>query len=519
MAKFSTKTTGKQDSKFASTVHNDIKKSTFKRDQIHKTTFNAGKLVPIYIDEVLPGDTHKIDLAYISRLATPIFPTMDNIDLDFYFFFVPNRLVWDGWQKLHGENETSPWSPSTYPSTLSSMFSSSGITKDELEGTLWDYYGYPLIEFDSGKTINVSPLPFRGYKAIWNRWFRDQNLQAPLTVGENSSVDVITDSIELLSVNKKHDYFTSCLPQPLKPIADNYTQRNIDIMQFFNDENLTDFKAGMFGDGLLNVGDNIINSESSNIVHVLRTATQLTKLLERDARGGTRYVEMLKAHFNVEAEDYRLQHPEFLGHHRTSMNLHQVAQTSSTDEVSPQGNLSAYGMTAGGGKGFVKSFVEHGYIHGFVVARQRKTYQQGIERTFFRRDRFDWYYPELAHITEQPVYDSEIFATSDNMFLSKRKVFGFQEAWADYRYKPNRVSGQFRSDATNSLDAWHYADYYENQPYLTSSFITDNSENNIARTLAVDSNLQNQFILDLKVMNRTTRPMPVYSIPGFMDHF
>lgn len=534
MAKFNKSgvgTTGKSDTHFASTVHNDIQKSTFFRNQIIKSTFNAGRLIPIYIDEVIPGDTHEIDIAYISRLSTPVFPTMDEIELDFYFFFVPNRIVWDGWQRLHGENDKSAWTPTNEPALVPGLYNSGTDFAQVPVGSIADYYGLPLnFGVSAGETEGINILPFRGYAAIYNRWFRDQNLQAPFPFKTNDdpiSLDLsLLDDVwkfpfcEPFKVCKKHDYFSSALPGLSKTF---YTGMVPRVPYFLDINPNINWPTKITGSGSLVASVMTGHTEALmeddagrlNMLQILRNCAQLNKLLERDARGGTRYVEMLKAHFNVEAEDYRLQYPEFLGHHSTTMTTSQVPQTSSTDDVSPQGNLAAFCMSAGRGSGFKKSFVEHGYIHGFVVARQRKTYQQGVERFWWRRDRFDFYYPEFAHITEQPIKLREIYFDNG----AKDENFGVQEAWADYRYKPNRVSGYMRSNAPNSLDAWHFADYYSNAPYLTDEWIKDNSEHNINRTLTVDSSQQHQFIIDIKVANRTTRPMPVYSIPGMLDHF
>lgn len=522
-------TTGASDSKFASVVSSSVKKSVFNRDQIHKTTFNAGKLIPIYLDEVLPGDTFNINLDYVCRMSTPIFPTMDDIDLDFYFFFVPNRLVWNGWQALHGENTTAtPWVPSTQPSLAPIISSAKGSAVAVQAGSIGDYYGLqPQMSGDTLSTIGINALPFRGYRAIWNRWFRDQNLQAPLSINLTNGGDGDAYVGDLLSVNKKHDYFTSALPQPTKGLSDNAARVPFfldSVLPFFGD--ISEFAPDGIarnvasGNSTSTVGDKFATGDgnTTNFIQTLRNAFQLNKLLERDARSGTRYVELLKAHFGVEAEDYRLQYPEFLGHHAGGINIAQVPQTSSTDDTSPQGNLAAYAVAAGHANGFTKSFVEHGYVHGFVVARQRKTYQQGLEKMWFRRDRFDYYYPGLAHISEQPILVKEIMAT-DGSYPDLENIFGFQEAWADYRYKPNRVSGQFRSNHSNSLDSWHYADYYEDIPYLSADWIKDNSAENIDRTLAVQSSANDQFLLNLKISNKSARPMPVYSIPMFADHF
>jgi hypothetical protein len=417
------------------------------------------------------------------------------------------------------------------------------------------------------ETGGISTLPFRAYYLIWNEWFRDQNLQAPLTVYKGDSQGVIGGSIfvfdknSIMRANKKHDYFTSCLPAPQKgqsqliPIelnelipvitGDNHNnKKSTEGMRFVTAANSTpsytyrDKTLMMNGSNHLVVDENSTDLDGSAVyfkpanlwadgrgiqmsgstISALRTAFQIQKLYEKDARGGTRYVEMLKAHFGVDAQDYRLQRPEFLGKMSSFVGIHQVAQTSSTDDTSPQGHVAAFAYGNGSGSFFKKSFVEHGHILILACARQRKTYQQGIDKLYFRKDRFDFYYPALAHISEQPVYKKEIFANVDTM--KDNPIFGYQEAWAEYRYKPSKVSGMMRSSATDpSFDAYHYADYYDDVPALSDEFIEDNSKENVERTLAVGSELSDQILLDVAFDLRCIRPMPVTSIPGLVDHF
>lgn len=547
---------------FAQTVHASIPRSKFMRGSGLKTTFNCGDLVPVYVDEVLPGDTRQIDLKMLARLSTPLFPTMDNINLEFYAIYCPYRLVWDGWEELMGENKTSAWTPSeppalvpVYDDVLGSDNSSLVLSK-----SIGDYMGLP-VGMDVTK-CPVSVLPFRAYGLIWNDWFRDENLQAPIPLNKGNtvtSVDIANYGINfpLLKVNKYHDYFTSALPEPLKgdspliPIELNSVIPLIVQSDEFGNSFATRFRPSYSQEGFVSGSplgvsraaiengtkcyledDNgvlmTIDPQSSGLVAdprglrlndttigELRTLFQIQKLLERDARGGTRYIELLKSHFGVDAGDYRLQRPEFLGHYKTLVGIQSVPQTSSTNETSPQGNLAAYSLTTGSSRIVNKTFVEHGVLFIFAVARQVKTYQQGLNRMWSRRERFDFYWPELAHISEQPIKNKEIFAFGDDV----DEIFGYQECWAEYRFRPNMVTGQMRSGVENSLDVWHYADFYTETPRLSAEWITDNSAVNVNRTLAVDMSQDDQIRMDIEFMDIATRPMPVCGIPGLVDHF
>lgn len=545
---------------FAHTVHADIPRSVFRRPSGLKTTFNCGKLVPIYLDEVLPGDTFDLSLDSLSRMSTPIFPTMDDIKLEFYAMHIPFRLLWDHWEELCGENKTGAWVPAEDPALVPVYEKAASDATTTASKKLGDYLGLP-VGVDLSK-YPVSALPFRATVLVWNEWFRDENLQAPIPINKGSTITSADygygPNSDLLSVNKFHDYFTSALPAPQKgdsPLIPVELNQLIPVVTRDSYHNNLGGNSPLFFNGDLYDGERVLSlhktggkrqatlsstsvtvpesgipslfpinlyADARNLEQInsttiaeLRTAFQIQKLYEKDARGGTRYVEMLKAHFGVDAGDYRLQRPEFLGMISTLVGIQSVPQTSSTDSTSPQGNLAAFSVTGASGHLFKKSFVEHGYVMIFAVARQVKTYQQGINKLFFKRERFDFYYPTLAHISEQPIYNKELYAFGND----GNQVFGYQEAWADYRYRPNQLSGQMRSGVTNSLDAWHYADFYAAQPVLSDGWIQDNSATNVNRTLAVSMSQDDQIRMDVRFDCIATRPMPVYSIPGLVDHF
>jgi len=534
---------------FSKVVHAQTPRSTFKRNSTLVTTMNAGDLVPIYIDEVLPGDTFKMDIQHVSRLITPLAPTMDNINLEFFAFFVPNRIVWDNWTALQGENNTSAWVPGSPPASVPAANINLAIQSK----SIGDYYGLPVNLNTSNHSVNV--LPFRGYAQIWNDWFRNQNVQAPIPVikddaGSNSGVNFYSDP--LLKVNKPFDYFTSALPAPQKGVSQLIPielNQLIPVITSSADAQTgaasplrlrVSNTGGVLPAGTLHsmggaggelgqtngAGGSSNTAYPSNLfadatgqqingttISDLRTAFQIQRLYERDARGGTRYIEMLKAHFGVDAGDYRLQRPEYLGHCSTMIDVQQVTQTAE-DSTTPVGTTRAFGHSQGNDYLFNKSFVEHGFIHIFAVARQKKTYQQGLDRFWSRRDRLDYYVPVLAHISEQPIYTKEIYAFGG---VAPDDVFGYQEAWSDYRYKPSRVTGQMRSGVTNSFDIWHYADFYMTTPTLSDAWMKDNSKTNLQRTLAITE--VDQILLNVRFDLEATRPMPTHSVPGLIDHF
>lgn len=564
--------TRNSESRFSHLPGVEIERSKFHRPFQHKTTFNAGELIPIFCDEVLPGDTFSMDMASLVRMTTPIFPTMDNAYLDTYFFYVPNRLLWDHWKEFNGENSSGYWTQNVEYQIpqLNTVIDSNEVVGFD-KGSIGDYFGIPT----GVDNLSVNALPFRAYVLIWNEWFRDQNTMPPAyftksdtdyeavsrDMADGSNFDaVLVNALygaKPLPVSKYHDYFTSCLPQPQKgPAVDlPLYQDNIPVFtgslndRAPSDVPLTFDSVGHSEDygsvGFKDVGGHILqlsplysqtqpqflsggfspNNLYADVSQVavatisqLRQAFQLQRLYEKDARGGTRYREILKMHFGVDSPDARQQVPEYLGGKRIPINIDQVLQTSSTDATSPQGNTAAYSMTSDFSNSFTKSFTEHGYIIGVCCVRTEHTYQQGIERMWSRKSRFDFYWPALAHISEQAVLVKEIYATgSDN----DDDAFGYQEAWADYRYKPSRVSGAMRSNYDLSLDNWHYADFYTggNSSFVLNADWLAETKNNIDRTLAVTSELEDQFIADFYFKMDCVRPMPLYSVPGLIDHY
>lgn len=527
----------------------DVKRSVFDRSTQHKTTFNAGQLIPILCDEVLPSDTFIVDVSSVIRMSTPIYPTMDNSYADLFFYFIPTRLLWDHWEAFNGSNDDTFWTQPTEYEIPQINSPTGGWTK----GTIADYLGVPTnVTLQGDHSINH--LPFRGVVKVWNDWFRDQNLQTPAylglgdsdTTGSNGS-NYVSDAIAggmPLPVAKFHDYFTSALPEPQKgpdvflPLGSTAPLIGVDP-DAKPSWATTTWTAGVgkplaFGIDpsnsnylydLTNPSSNINKQQSIGLqvdlanataatISQLRQAFAVQRLYERDARGGTRYTEILKSHFGVTSPDGRLQRSEYLGGKHIPINISQVVQTSSTDSTSPQGNTAGYSLTGDVSSVFIKSFTEHGYLLAFVCVRNENTYQQGLEKFWSRKRRFDFYWPALANISEQPIFNKEIYAQGTS---EDDEVFGYQEAWAEYRYKPSRVSGAFRSNYAQSLDSWHYADYYDSLPVLSDSFIRS-SKTNVDRTLAVQSSVEDQFIADFYFEIKSVRPMPVYSVPGLIDH-
>lgn len=521
----------------------NLQRSTFNRSHGYKTTFNEGDLVPFFVDEVLPGDTFNLKASIFARMATPVVPFMDNVFLETFFFFVPNRLVWTHWQQFNGEQK-SPGDRTDYLIPIAKATNAQN-------GTLWDYFGLPT---NINKELKVNALPFRAYRLIWNEWFRDENLQDGLPSLDGDE-DMQVSVNKPFKRGKRHDYFTSCLPWPQKgdsvdiPLSadlrvkdGSFSNGYINTISYNQGgvktatlESLTptspisdrylgftpgttavsDTKLIINKDALTELVKNIeINNATNSPVTInsLREAIQIQRMLERDARGGTRYTEILRAHFGVISPDARLQRPEYLGGSSTRLVVKPVEQTSQTSDVTPQGNLAAYGVFGDSFHGFTKSFTEHGYIIGLVNVRADLTYQQGINRMWSRQTRFDFYWPTLAHLGEQPVYNKEIYAQGTE---EDDKVFGYQERYAEYRYYPSLITGKFRSTDPQTLDIWHLSQKFDNLPKLNSTFIQDNPP--IERVVAVTD--EPHFIMDCYFNLKCTRPMPLYGVPGLMDHF
>jgi len=520
----------------------DIPRSKFDCQSTHKTTFDAGYLVPVYVDEVLPGDTFNLNMTAFARLATPLYPIMDNMHLESFFFFVPNRLIWNNWQKFMGQQDNPSDSISYVIPQQVSPANGYAI------GSLQDYMGLPTVgQVTATKTVSHCAFWPRAYNLIYNEWFRDENLQNSVVVDKGDGPDTVTN-YTLLRRGKRKDYFTSALPWPQKgtavtlPLGSTAPVKGI----------------GFIGTATVDVGQTVretggasvtypfaISSINSNArieattgagattapsiyadlsaataatINQLRQSFQIQKLLERDARGGTRYTEIIRSHFGVVSPDARLQRPEYLGGGSTSININPIAQTSGTNAsgtTTPLGTLASMGTGLAHNHGFTQSFVEHGVIIGIVSVRADLTYQQGLQKMWSRSTRYDFYFPAFATLGEQAVLNQEIYVTGDT---TDTGVFGYQERWAEYRYYPSRISSLFRSTASGTIDGWHLAQKFTALPTLNTTFIQDTPP--VARTLAVGASANGQqFIFDSFFDVKKARPMPMYSVPGLIDHF
>jgi hypothetical protein len=515
---------------FARAPQAQIPRSSFNRSFSSKTTFDSGYLIPVYVDEALPGDTFNLKMTAFARMSTPIHPIMDNLHMDTFFFAVPMRLVWDNWQKFCGE-QVDPGDSTDY--TIPTLTSPAG---GYTNSSLSDYMGLPT----QVAGITHSALFHRAYNLIWNEWFRDENLQNSIVVPKGDGPDTVTDYV-LQRRGKRHDYFTSALPWPQKgpavslPLggtADVVRDSNATFWKVYqagtnnilaNQTQFYSFVVGELGANPSAQGVSFdpqgglsadLSTATAATINQLREAFQIQKLYERDARGGTRYIEILKSHFGVTSPDARLQRPEYLGGGTTPILVTPVPQTSAVpSQPTPQGNLSAFATANIANNGFVKSFVEHSIVIGLVSVRADLHYQQGLNRMFSRSTRWDFYWPALAHIGEQAILNKEIYAQGTS---ADDDVFGYQERFAEYRYKPSQISGQFRSNFAQTLDSWHLAQEFGSLPALNSTFIVENPP--VDRVKALDAEYPD-FLFDSYISYTCARPMPVYSVPGLIDHF
>lgn len=581
-------------SRFATVPTANIKRSSFDRSHAYKTTFDLDHLVPIFLDEVLPGDTFSLTSTHLCRLTTLVQPLMDNLQLSVQFFYVPNRLLWSSWQDfITGGDQPVAW---TGENPADKLFLPQVISTDKTgyaENSIYDYFGLPTKVAGYRHTV----LPLRAYNLIWNEYYRDQNLQESLpvwtgdadpkvdpTTGEESTQDDAVPYVyKLMRRNKRYDYFSSCLPglqkgpavgigiaggdsgrlpvhglsiavnslpndggyyYPASPVqqnlmtADGLVVKDAPVAGVSKTWKIGNYSVegtsytgalaqfqqtpAVYGIAVSNPpSENFpiyvdLGTASSVTINALRNAVTLQQWFEKNARYGTRYIEHIQGHFSVHAGDYRLQRPEYLGGLKTYISINPTVQSSSTDSTSPQGNLAAYALSTDSKRLFTKSFVEHGWIIGLASVTADLTYQQGLDRMWSRFSRYDFYWPTFAHLGEQEIKNKELYCQSDSVIDSATGVavndlpFGYQERYAEYRYKPSKITGLFRSNATGTLDSWHLSQKFENLPTLNSTFIESNTP--IDRALAVPD--QPDILADFYFSLRCVRPMPVYSVPG-----
>lgn len=567
-------------------VNLDMGRSIFNTNNKHLTTANAGDLNVMYCREVLPGDTWSMDMGSAIRMTTPIFPVMDNCFVDFFWYFVPNRLVWEHWREFMGENRLTAWEQQVEYEIPQITSPNGGWNV----GTIADQMGIPT----GIDNLSISALPFRAYALVWNEWFRNENTNDPVMVnlddatvqGSNATTNPVTNAqlgAAPLKVCKTADYFTSCLPQPQKggpamlplgeldlgsaeiPVYGN--GKTLGLLGGANTSPYADTTYGIQGssDGYIkaavgNVGKNANEAQGGGVtlantrtlglstdptnsgvvanlggtsltvqsdvsINDLRTAFQIQKYLEKEALYGSRYTERIQAFFGVTSPDARLQRPEYLGGCRVPINIDQVIQTSASQQqtgltTTPQGNAAAYSLTNYAGSMFTHSFTEDGIILGLYAIRQNHSYQQGLDRMWSRKTKYDFYVPVFANLGNQAVLNKEIYAqgsavTDTDGNIVDDKAFGYQEAWAEYRYSKDYITGKFRSNANGTLDSWHYGDDYNSLPMLSAEWMNE-TDQNIQRTLAVEN--EPQFICDFYFKNKCSRVMPLYSIPGLIDH-
>jgi len=528
---------------FAMVPRSDIPRSGFKIQTSHKTTFDAGYLIPVYCTEVLPGDTFNLKATIFARLATPIVPVMDNLYLDTFFFFVPNRLVWNNWVKMMGEQDNPGDSIDFQVPQLA------GGSVGFAPLSIYDYFGLPVGTQIGSNSISVNALPFRAYNLIWNEWFRDENLQTKVTVNKGDTGDTQA-TFALKRRGKRHDYFTSCLPWVQKgdsvflPLGGQAPVKTADLPDLVTGVQLpiywnradgtttalptATYAAGATTSGLTSTSGTVttplypsnlyadLSEATASTINQIRQAFQIQKLLERDARGGTRYTELVRSHFGVISPDARLQRPEYLGGGSTPISITPVTQTSPTGTyaTTPQGNLAAVGQAVAHGHGFTQSFTEHGYVIGLASVRADLNYQQGLRKMWSRQTRYDFYWPVFAMLGEQAVLNKELYCTGT---ATDDDVFGYQERWAEYRYQPSQITGLFRSTNSTPLDVWHLAQKFDTLPTLNSTFIEEKPP--IERIIATTEATGQQFIADMFFDIKAARPLPMYSVPGLVDHF